>query len=94
MPTGEKQTTVKELAKDSGLNQEQVREVVRALAQHGIVIVEEPGDRVVAAIQGGVATAATPTTSVEDVVPEPHTRIKPEVGEELSLPHDVGDTKG
>lgn len=52
--------TISEIADMTGLNQNEVREVVEALQVHGVVEVLEPGDRIVAAIQYGLPTRMAP----------------------------------
>lgn len=82
MLTDEKHPTVSELAGDTGLDQNVVRKVVRALANHGVLAVEEPGDRITAAIQMGLSTSATPTT------------VKPAVAPDFDVPHTHDREKG
>jgi DNA-binding transcriptional regulator YhcF (GntR family) len=74
--------TVEELAGDTGLDRGVVRKVVRALQNHGVVVVEEPGDRITAAMQMGLTSTATPTT------------IKPEVVSDFNIPRTHDKEKG
>jgi DNA-binding transcriptional regulator YhcF (GntR family) len=82
MLNDEKHPTVSELADDTGLNQNEVRKVVRALEKYNIIAVEEPGDRITAALQQGFSTTATPTT------------VKPEVAPDFDIPRTHDREKG
>lgn len=82
MLTDTRQPTVSELADHTGLDQHVVRQVVRALENYGVVAVEEPGDRITAAVQPGLSTTATPTT------------IKPEVEPDFAIPRTHDKEKG
>lgn len=73
--------TIAEIAEMTGLNQNEVREVVEALQVQGVLEVLEPGDRIVAAVQYGLPTRMAPN-DFADLAPE------------ADLKADRQDTKG
>ena len=94
MPGGDVITTVGEIARLTGLNEEDVRAVVRALEERGVVARLEPGDRIVPGVQQGMSTSATPTTSVlEHLDPETPREVGPDYLREQGRHADSGDTK-
>ncbi len=95
MPGGDVITTVSEVARLSGLEEHQVRAVVKALESRGIVARLEPGDRIVPGVQQGMSTSATPTTSVlEHLDPETPREVGPDYLREVGRHVGGGDTKG
>ncbi|NLV91314.1 MAG: hypothetical protein GX030_02825 [Firmicutes bacterium] len=57
--------TIAEVAKQTGLNQNEVREVVELLQVYGVLEVLEPGDRLVAGVRSGLPTGMNPEDIVE-----------------------------
>ncbi len=65
MVEGNHVPTIAEIAKQTGLNQNEVREVVEALQVHGVVEVLDPGDRIVVGMHSGLPTRMAPNDFAE-----------------------------